>query len=80
MSKRLLSFELSHDKNEIEIHANDAGLSFLLEALNQLAANPSDEHIHLMTPKWGGNELSDDLQNTDNTVINHARIFLWSNE
>ncbi len=36
------------------------------------------DHIHLMTKSWGGDELSDDKQCSENGLINHVKICKWS--
>ncbi|MBS0622494.1 MAG: immunity protein 32 [Verrucomicrobia bacterium] len=36
------------------------------------------DHFHLMTAEWGGSELSDEKQSTENEIINHVKIFKLS--
>lgn len=34
------------------------------------------DHVHLMTPSWAGNELTEEVQGTGNVLFNHLRIVL----
>lgn len=75
MSKKILSFELTKDADQIEIHGNEEGLRELIEALSRVL-NASD-HDHLMTPAWGGSELTEEKQGETNRLINMVTIHLW---
>jgi len=76
-SDYLLTFE-SDSKNEIlEIHGNQKGLEKLKALIDSLLAKSSNDHLHLMTENWGGNELSDDKQCSENEIINHVKLFKW---
>jgi len=76
---KLLTFELKPGAAELEIHCNQEGLEFLVQALQSLAASnaPMPRHDHLMTPSWAGNELSEVLQRDENTLLNHVTVKLW---
>ena len=52
MTNKILTFELTKDADQIEIHGNEEGIRELIEALSRVV-NASD-HDHLMTPAWGG--------------------------
>lgn len=71
----LLSFELSKDSNELDVHCDDAGLEKLLSILSQLKGKM--KHEHLMTPSWGGSELSEALQAEDSQLLNKVTIHKW---
>lgn len=63
------------DKGEkVELHLDNEGIDFLIEKLQELKTTKND-HLHLMTPAWGGNELSEN-ENSLNR-INHLKIFKW---
>lgn len=71
----LLTFEYSKNNDELDIHCNEAGLSELLLILSQLK-NKTD-HTHLMTPCWGGNELTEETQSNKSQLINKVTIHKW---
>jgi len=67
-------------RDSIEIHANEPGLQDLIEILLKLKNSlpvKSSEHEHLMTPSWGGMELTEEKQSKDSTLINKVTIHLW---
>ncbi len=51
------------DQGEIAICFDKEGLEFLISKLTRLRDRP--DHLHLMTPAWAGNELSEELQGGD---------------
>lgn len=71
----LLSFELTKEGDELDIHCDDSGLEKLLAILSQL--KEKSQHEHLMTPKWGGNELTEVNQAEDSTLLNKVTIHKW---
>ena len=74
-NKHLLSFELSKDGDVLDIHCDDEGLTKLLSILSLL--NGKDQHEHLMTDAWGGNELSDKTQSLESKLLNKVTIHKW---
>lgn len=77
MSTRMLTFELVISGDKIEVHGNSEGLLHLAEILTDLAKMKKPDHVHLMTPDWGGNSLSNEAQGLSNTIFNHVEIFVW---
>ena len=75
MGDKMLTFELTKDADEVEIHGNEEGFRELMEALS-MVINTS-EHDHLMTPAWGGRELTEEKQGKANRLINKVTIRLW---
>jgi len=71
----LLTFEISKDGDELNVHCDDIGLEKLLLVLSRLKGNA--QHEHLMTPSWGGNELSEELQSEDSQLLNKVTIHKW---
>jgi hypothetical protein len=61
---------------EIEIFCDLEGLSLLAKQLEHLKSGSS--HVHLMTPAWAGDELSEKAVGNGTTLINHLRISLLS--
>lgn len=70
----MITVELSDDIEQLHIHLDDQGRKKLLKILNDL--KPLD-HEHLMTPNWGGNELSDEQQGERCILLNAMTIHLW---
>lgn len=70
----MLTFELK-DGDEIEIHGDEDGLRRLLEAVRRVLE--TGEHDHLMTPAWGGAELSQEKQGPRNRLLNKVSIRRW---
>lgn len=74
---QMLTFELTSDRERVEIHGDREGLLLLAQHLTELAAASSPDHVHLMTPDWGGAGLTDMRQGLSNELIHHAKIFFW---
>ncbi|WP_319561732.1 Imm32 family immunity protein [Marispirochaeta sp.] len=74
--KTLLSIELNKSTEQIEIHCNEDGLLLLVDKLESLKSMKND-HIHLKTSEFGGDDLSSDLIGIENEKINELKIFLW---
>lgn len=76
MSK-MLTFEIDNNGKSIEVHGNEEGLRFLIVTKQKLVSMDKQDHLHLMTPSWGGNELTDDMQGKDNELVDMVKVFLW---
>jgi hypothetical protein len=74
---KILTFEISTEKDELEIHLDDDGLDLLISELSGL--RNKHDHLHLMTPSWGGHELTEEKQGKSNMLINQVNIYHWSN-
>ena len=79
MSKsKLLTFELVPSHDEVEIHCNESGLKELIYRLTLLLGDQNRPgHIHLATPGWAGNELTEELEGEKNLLINQVTVRLW---
>jgi hypothetical protein len=75
MEDKLLTFEISRDCDEIEIHGDEKGLGHLIELITKVLEYR--QHDHWMTPSWGGDELSEELQNPENKIINKVTLHIW---
>ena len=73
MQDFMLVFELTADGDELEIHADEAGLAVLQKHLAHLVRGSS--HVHLKTPSWAGDELTEVAQAVDHRVLNHVKIY-----
>ena len=74
MSKRLLTFEIVGD-GEVEIHGDVEGLQDLIRSLTRVIE--TGEHDHLMTPAWGGSELSEEPQKAGAKLVDKVTIHIW---
>ncbi|QVL56443.1 MAG: immunity protein 32 [Simkaniaceae bacterium] len=74
----LLTFESDKKHESIEIHCNQKGLENLKSIIDSLLSKQTCDHVHLMTPEWGGDELSSEKQCSENELINHIKIFKWT--
>lgn len=72
MNNARVTFELTKDRDCIEIHFNAEGLDSLIRSFKM--ALESQDHQHLMTSEWGGDNLSSDVQGFSNTLINHVKL------
>jgi hypothetical protein len=77
MSKHLLTFEVDRAAERLEIHADSAGLEFLIRELQRLRDAATQDHTHLMTDDWGGSGLSGERQNANAEPLKHVKIFKW---
>ncbi len=75
MKDQLLTFELSADGDHLEIHGDVAGLRELSKILER--AIETRQHEHLMTPSWGGNELTEEVQGVGSRLLNKVTIHIW---
>ncbi len=73
----LLTFELGPDGKELEIHCDQRGLGALIRILSRLAQAKGQSHDHLMTPAWGGVELSEEQQGEANRLLHKVTVRLW---
>ncbi len=78
MGEKYLTFELTKDGDQLEIHGNEEGLRDLAEVIGKLLNKPNrQEHTHLMTESWGGYELSSELHIDEHKLLNMVTIYLW---
>jgi hypothetical protein len=81
MSEFLLSFEFDEAEQCLEIHGDAPGLQHFSTVLSNLVRHTKDgyfNHDHLMTPAWGGPELSE--TNKGGKVLEHVKIYCWKGE
>lgn len=74
----MLTFELTRDNSELEIHGDKEGLLELIRILSRMVNHAG--HEHLMTPAWGGSEISSEKQGETNTLINKVTIRPWDSQ
>jgi hypothetical protein len=76
----MLSFEYEPNDEALLIHGSPESLRHLASLLNQLAdgvASDKPDHLHLMSPSWGGTELSNQAQSSTARLFHHVKIMGW---
>ena len=73
----MLTFEWDENQELLEIHGNFIGLMELRNTIDSLIESCGSDHIHLMIPSWGGEELTEEKQCQLNVLIPHVKIFKW---
>lgn len=81
--ERVLS--VTHAGDEVSIHADIAGLDFLigrLQSIRNKLAHDECEHEHLMTESWGGWDLSESIgpKRDGWTLVHHVQLNGWTAE
>lgn len=78
--EKVFTIELNQQGETVELHLNKAGAEHLRNVLDRLISNNRNEHLHLMTPDWGGDELSSNQQNigADVELLHQLKIVYWS--
>lgn len=71
----MLTFEINVDGDEIEVHGDNNGLKALVQILQNVIQ--SGEHDHLMTPAWGGKELTEEKQSDSSKLVNKVTVHIW---
>ena len=61
----------------VELAMDEEGREVLLRSIQGLTFDrPLYAHDHLMTEAWAGTELTAELQNPKNTLINQLNVYL----
>lgn len=68
------SHSASSGPEEIALHLDREGLEYLTRLLDQLKER--GDHVHLMTPSWGMDDLSEEKSNPENSLAHHLRVTL----
>lgn len=77
--RKMLTFEVSPDRDELEIHFDQKGLESFIRYLQKLgdSKSPLPIHDHLMTPSWAGDELTEEKQGESNVLLNKVTLWKW---
>ena len=79
----VLSFATDQERDQLFIHADAAGLDYLIRSLARIRqsidANICD-HDHLMTAAWGGSELTERGLDEGTRTVQHVKIYGWTPE
>ncbi len=76
MENYLFTVEITKE-NEVEIHLNEKGLLMLKNSLEFLLRNNVNEHLHFLTEKMGGDQLSSEKQNYVSNLVDHLSVVFW---
>jgi len=78
--EKIFTIELDKEEEAIELHLNKTGAEYLRNILDRLISNNKNEHLHLMSSDWGGDELSSNQQNlnADVELLHQLKIMYWS--
>jgi len=80
MKNDLLTFEVSSDGYELDIHGDPKSLRLLAETFMSLAEgaeNGEFPHYHFFSPTYGGDDLSMDPQTSGFKCVDHVKIYGW---
>lgn len=77
---KIFTVEYNDNDECVEIHIDKNGALELLDILNQCIKSSQNDHFHLLAPSWGGQELTDTMQNIDDSIkpISHLKIIYWA--
>ena len=77
--KKILTFEISHEDEKLEIHINSLGAKYLINLLENMYRENKSNHNHLFSENWGGHELTTERQNLnpDFELIDGVKIIYW---
>jgi hypothetical protein len=76
----MLSCEYDNEDEKIAIHFDKTGAELLIKRIECLLKVDRDEHVHLFSKEWGGNELDiikDDALEKNSIFVNHVKIYFW---
>lgn len=59
--------EARDGRSEVEIYCDRDGFDTLMKCFKQIENGES--HVHLMSPSWAGNELSEEPQGKDSSTV-----------
>jgi len=80
----VLSFSTDADGKQVFVHADAAGLDFLIHSLAQLRQRLTEgicDHDHLFTNEWSGNgDLSTKTLGECDRLVHHVKLFAWTPE
>lgn len=79
MNDKIFTVEYDSEQECVEIHLDENGAAELMRVLQECRESASNEHVHLFTPSWGGNMLTETKQNegAESKLINHLKIMYW---
>jgi hypothetical protein len=79
----ILSFTTDKEGDQVFIHADAAGLDYLMRSLSRIRRNIDADvcgHDHLMTDAWGGHELTERGLDDGIHTVHHVKVYGWTPE
>jgi hypothetical protein len=76
----MLSIEYDPAGESVLVVGDPAGLRSLAERLRHLADRTpagGTDHDHLMSPAWGGADLTPDPQKAGDQAVHHLKVVCW---
>tara|TARA_B100001248_G_scaffold262227_1_gene256838 strand:+ start:9717 stop:10187 length:471 start_codon:yes stop_codon:yes gene_type:complete len=73
-----LTLEFKEEQGVLFIYCNALGILYLKETLEELSKMEAPEDFHLMSPEWGGEELTEET--VDGLLIKHLKPTLWDED
>jgi len=85
MEKRLLAFVTDKEHGQDFVHADLAGVNYLIKELEYLRSELEKNdcpHTHLFSKEWGGGELSIStmMDRNEGMPVHHLNIYGWNDE
>lgn len=77
---KLFKLEWDSEGEKVEMHLNDVGIDYLINQLQELKGKSGNSDVHLMTPSWGGEELTEGPCEAGYSLVNHLKIYKWNDQ
>lgn len=61
----------------LKVHLNEQGVDEFIAVLKNLRDRARQGHCHLMSPSWGGSELTEEVQEEGRKSMNGVTIYFW---
>ena len=75
--EQFMLVQVVNGKQQVKVTINNASIDNLICSLQYLQSLDQPEHIHFMSPCWGGTSLSEGPGLLGHTVIQHLKIYKW---
>ncbi len=77
---KTFTIELDKKGQTLEMHLDKEGAEYLKGVLDKVIKLDRQDHLHLMTPDWGGEELTSEKQNKSKEVelLHQLKIVYWN--
>lgn len=69
----------NHESITVSIYVDMEGIRYFSENISALNESKYN-HFHLMTPSWGGNELSEVIFKNKSILVNHVCVTFAQHE
>ena len=72
-----ITFEWDAVGQRLVIHLNNSGIDTLVDYLQHLKTKQAPDDVMLMSPEWGGVDLTGDEDDIEGEKINLVKIMKW---